>query len=517
MIDRSFALVAYLSKVLSLYRAFYNPFAGARSWLLGPCVLLVLTGGLCPGISARADGLTVRLSLVSLSPAVVKIEGETLRARDIWSFRNTYGRVIGLGERIDNFRATDSAGLSVAVLRLGIVDFKSERPVSHFSYQVCVTEPANSLDEAHVSWLNEQFGYLMLADLLPSIAPEQQHSAAVQIEFRLPPNWEIASSAQVNREGRFAVPDPDTAVFFIGNDLRVRHKQIGGTEFLFAAVGAWPFPGDYVTAIAARIIKDHARHTGFEIPDRAVLMLAPYRGKEGAERWTAETRGSNVVLLLGPNSPPDVLLGRLSVILTHELFHLWVPGALSFIGDYDWFFEGFTLYQALCSAVRLGLIDFQEYLSTMARVYDSYLATSDRDRLSLVDASRQRWTIGSSLVYDKGMLVGFLCDLSLRILSRNRRSLDNLYRELFRQQRAGGPRVDGNEVLINLLNRELGMEQFTRHYLSTPGAVRLETELSVFGLMVESSDNHSRLKVIQGLSNEERRLLESLGYRKPRQ
>ena len=189
-------------------------------------------------------------------------------------------------------------------------------------------------------------------------------------------------------------------------------------------------------------------------------------------------------------------------------------GALSFFGDYDWFYEGFTLYLALRSAVRLGFIDFQEYLSTMARVYDSYLATIDRDQFSLVEASQRRWTIASSLVYDKGMLIAFLCDLSLRSNSGNRRSLDNVYRELFRQQPLGGASADGNEVLINLLNREQGSERFTKRYISTPSAVRLETEVPAFGLMVESSDNRSHLKVIRTLSNQQRQLLRSLGYRK---
>jgi predicted metalloprotease with PDZ domain len=378
------------------------------------------------GLSAKAQALTVRLRVVSLSPAIIRMDGDLRQPSDTWSFLNTYGRVIGLGERIENFSVTDALGNSVAVRRISPADFKSEKPVSHFSYQVRVSEPSNSADEAHVSWLNEQGGFLMLADLLPSMVNEPQRSVGVQIALRLPDYWNIATSAQANREGLYEVPDPIPAVFFVGKDLRVKHKQIRGVEFLFTSAGEWPFPNDSVTDTAARIIRDHARHVGFELHGRVMLMLAPFPGTVGADRWTAETRGSNVVLLLGRKSPPDVLLGRLSVVLTHELFHLWVPGALLLAGDYDWFYEGFTLYQALRAAVRLGFIDFQEYLSTMARVYDSYLATTDRDRLSLIEASQRRWTNSSSLVYDKGMLVAFLFDLGLRNASRNMRSLDDV-------------------------------------------------------------------------------------------
>ena len=492
------------------------PASIARRWPWGCSLLLVAaTGLLCCAANARAQAVTVRLKIASLSPAIIRIDGDFRQKSDTWSFLNTSGRVIGLGERIEKLTGVDSNGDNVLVRKISPAEFKSEKPVSHFTYEVRVSEPSNPADGAHVSWLNEHGGYLMLADLLPSMASEHKGPSGVQIEFQLPSHWDIASSAQASREGQYEVPDPVDAVFFVGRDLRVKHKQIGSAEVLFASVGEWSLPSDSVTATAAMIMRDHARRAGFEFHGRAVLMLAPYPGTVGAERWTAETRGSNVVLLLGRHSPPDVLLGRLGVVLTHELFHLWVPGALSFDGDYDWFYEGFTLYQALRSSVRLGFIDFQEYLSTMARVYDAYLATTDRDRLSLVEASQRRWTIASSLVYDKGMLVAFLCDLGLRSASGNRRSLDDVYRELFRRQRLGAARADGNESIISLLNQVLGNEQFTRRYISTPGAIRLESELAAYGLVVESSDNRSRLKV-GDLSNEQRRVLGSLGYRKAR-
>ena len=504
-----------MRKVLTKVRSLFNPPPRERRWSLVRCLVLAVAGGLCYAGGAEAQSLTARLKVASVSPPVIRIDGDLPDASGTWSFRNTYGRVIGLGERIEHLTVADSMGNSVSVRRLGPAEFKSEKPVSHFSYEVRVTEPSNSANGAHVSWLNEHGGYLMLADLLPSIAGEPKRSG-VQIEFQLPEHWSIASSAQANRAGRYDVPNPIQAVFFIGQDLRLRRKQIGSMEFLFATAGEWPFSSDYVTDTAARIIKDHARHVGFELQGRAMLMLASFPGTVGAERWTAETRGSNVVLLLGRNSSREALLGRLSVVLTHELFHLWVPAALSLDGDYDWFFEGFTLYQALRSAVRLGFIDFQEYLSTMARVYDSYLATIDRDNLSLVEAAQRRWTIASSLVYDKGMLVAFLCDLELRRASRNRRSLDNVYRELFRQQGLGATRADGNESIINLINHELGNEQFTRRHISTPAAISLKTELAAYGLMVESFDNRSHLKVIEDLNNDQRRVLGSLGYRKAR-
>ena len=106
-------------------------------------------------------------------------------------------------------------------------------------------------------------------------------------------------------------------------------------------------------------------------------------------------------------------MAKLGIVLSHELFHLWVPNSLSLKGDYDWFFEGFTLYQALRTDLRLGLISFDDYLATIAKVYDSYRSSVDADRISLIEASERRWTTSSSLVYEKGMLVAFIYDLML--------------------------------------------------------------------------------------------------------
>jgi len=114
-------------------------------------------------------------------------------------------------------------------------------------------------------------------------------------------------------------------------------------------------------------------------------MLAPLPASQSTAFWRAETRGSSVILLLDPRARREKWIPQLGVIFTHEILHLWVPNSLRLKGDYDWFFEGFTLYEALLVALDLKLITFKEYLNTIARVYDSYLSYADD--LSLIEAS----------------------------------------------------------------------------------------------------------------------------------
>jgi predicted metalloprotease with PDZ domain len=240
-----------------------------------------------------------------------------------------------------------------------------------------------------------------------------------------------------------------------------------------------------------------------------VVLLAPFSGAVGPERWTADTRGTTVVLLLGSNASGRALLARLGVVLAHELFHLWVPNTLALEGDYDWFFEGFTLYQALLTCIRLNLIKFEEYLNTMARVYDSYRSMPDHDKLSLIEASERRWTAAPTFVYDKGMLVAFVHDLMLRHLTQNRTSGADIYPQLFRTARTGPG--NANEVIMSILNQP-GMKQFFERYVQNPGDIALDPTLAPFGLRVETKDLRTRILINKELTTEQVKLLRSLGY-----
>ncbi len=465
---------------------------------------------LCAG-DDKAQTLRARVSVLSLSPVRLKIEGEIPDGAEQWSFLNAYGGIVGLADRIHNLTLADSAGNDVSVRSLAPGEFRSEKKATHFTYEVNASAPQNFADASHISWLNSDYGYLMPVDLLPNLSNATAIRDVV-LDFVLPQNWSIASSIQPDANQQFRLPEPATSVFFLSRALREKRKRIGQMEFAFATSGDWAFSDEDATRIAAKVLKDYAKQVGHDLDRRSVLMLAALPGSFGAEHWSAETRGSNIVLLLGRNSPRDVLVGKLSVVLTHELFHLWVPNGLSLDGSYDWFFEGFTLYQALRTAVRLGFVTFQEYLNTLARVYDSYLATPDRDRLSLIEASQQRWTSATSIVYDKGMLVAFAYDLMLHEVSEDRRSLDDVYRELFRRFPQSAKRVDGNEAIVSLLNEELGSREFAERYITGRSDIALETLLSRYGLIVETVGDRKRLTVKPDLPRRQRQLLRSLGY-----
>jgi len=166
------------------------------------------------------------------------------------------------------------------------------------------------------------------------------------------------------------------------------------------------------------------------------------------------------------------------------------------------------LYTALVTALDLKFIDFDEYLRTMARVYDSYL--SRPDDLSLIDASERRWTSGNSVVYDKGMLVAFLYDLTITRESSGRNRLINLYRELF--SKAPEP-ADGNEAIISLLSSSPAEADLARKYIQSSKELELESTLASYGLRLDTTGKSSTFRLNNELRPDQKLLLKSLGYR----
>ncbi len=477
------------------------------------CLRLVLLAASCllvGSVAAHAETLTARISVISTAPARVRVEGERDKPSRAWSFRNVYANVMNLGERIENLKLYDGGGAEVQVRRLAPGEYEASGAASRFVYEVKLDAPLFEGDAAHVSWLTPERGFLMPGDLLPLAGGEQASGA--RVTFSLPEKWAIASSTKAGAAGQFELADFERAVFFVGQSLRERRGRIGTMEFVFATAGEWAFSDEEALALAERILKEHAETFGGAAGERVMLALSPFPRAAGADRWSAETRGTTVTLLVGKSPSRTAALAQLSFPLAHELFHLWVPNALRLEGSYDWFYEGFTLYQALAAAVRLELLTFQDYLNALARAFDAYKTSQGREQLSLLKASERRWTLSPSLIYNKGMLVAFLYDLTLRQQTKNKRSLPDVYRELFRLARASQQRRDGNSAALAALNNAGDVQALTRRYVEDTGEIELQSAVAPFGLKVETFGARTRISVTDSLSGSQRDLLRKFGY-----
>src|SRR5688500_20073568 len=103
---------------------------------------------------------------------------------------------------------------------------------------------------------------------------------------------------------------------------------------------------------AARVMEKYVELTGYRLPVRPMIMIAPLPVATGVTKWRAQTRGSTVLLLMDPQAQVAKWKVQLEIIFTHEVLHLWVPNALRLRGDYVWRSEEHTsALQSPCDLV----------------------------------------------------------------------------------------------------------------------------------------------------------------------
>src|ERR1041385_7778618 len=162
-------------------------------------------------------------------------------------------------------------------------------------------------------------------------------------------------------------------------------------------------------------------------------------------------------------SPRFIGTPLLASVGEHEIFHAWnvkrLRPAEMVPYRYDqpepttllWVSEGITDYYADLALVRGRVIDSTAFLS----LTDEKRQHVDRTvPIALEDASLTTWihpTDGTQdIYYDKGSLAGLLLDILIRDASDNRRSLDDVMRELYgstyRKGKGFAPAEGGAEV-----------------------------------------------------------------------
>ena len=454
--------------------------------------LCAFAGILCvAAINAQA---TVTVTISVEGPGQVKVEAELSAPTRSWSFRNAYAGALGFAERVKDFRATGASGQDAGAKKIASGEFRSERDATRIAYTVDLSS-ASAVDVPHISWLTGGRGFLMFADLIP------RDIEKLSAEFKLPFGWMVESSISPDKNGNYEVLEPEKAVFIAGNSLR----KTSNTNLELVVSGTWPFKDEKTFDAATQVMKQYTALTGFSLPGTSLIAIAPF--VLGGSKWKAETRGATVILLIDPAASFNSWIGQLKVIFTHEMLHLWVPNSLQLEGDYDWFFEGFTLYVALRAALDLKVINFKGFLETLAGAYDAYI--SYPDDVSLIQASETRWTSGFNQVYVKGMLVAFLYDLKIRKESGGKAVLADRYRELFDGRVAAN--ANGNDVIIALLDAGPAMSGFGRLYVENNTKLELEQLLPSYGLTLDASGKKSQLQVSRSLSAEQKQLLRSLG------
>ncbi|MEW8500367.1 MAG: peptidase M61, partial [Candidatus Thiodiazotropha taylori] len=159
---------------------------------------------------------------------------------------------------------------------------------------------------------------------------------------------------------------------------------------------------------------------------------------------------------------------RLLALCSHEYFHLWNVKRITpevFLEQSTqqevytrqlWVFEGITSYYDELMLVRSGVISKQDYFEMLAETVTRVMRGSGRFKQTLEESSFDVWTkfykqdenAPNAIVsyYAKGTLFALLLDLTIRLQSNGRFSLDQVMREMWLRYGKQGKGVPENGI-----------------------------------------------------------------------
>jgi predicted metalloprotease with PDZ domain len=342
---------------------------------------------------------------------------------------------------------------------------------------------------------------LMLDDLLPQM---EGKSAIVTIEP--PVGWKIFTTETETSPGIFRVRDLEKAVFYLGKDLRVVRAKaptvvISGNEWLFKDTDA----GE----MSAKIFDEYSKLFGPIKDVSPIVRIGRFPTHQMIGSWEADTRGQSVTIASMDTPFRSQSLQRLHEQLRHELFHLWVPGRLNLTGRYDWFYEGFAMYQSLKTGVAGNQIRFEDYLDTLSRAR-SIDGAGDR-RLSLLDLSSTRWTGGNTRVYARGMLAAFVTDLAMMRASGVKRSVTDLIAAIVRKHSPPAAETDANAAILAEFRSRPELVAVVDKLITGSDRFDLPDLMNAAGLEVVRTGSSETIKMVAKPSGKQKDLLRRLG------
>ena len=333
---------------------------------------------------------------------------------------------------------------------------------------------AVTLDNA-AAWSQADFALVNGTNIFPY--PEGRgFEFPATVTVKTQPGWlvatgmEPAGAAGTYRESNYH--DLVDKPFFIGR-FDVDSQQVEGHWHRLVT-----YPVGALSGPARSLIWDQIEKT---VPKMAaVFRETPWRTYSTLMVFTREVGGGSALehtnSHVGIYNPGFVGNPLLASITDHEIFHAWNVKRLrpADMWPYDysrpqptpwlWVSEGITDYYADLALVRGGVVDSAGFLGLTDGKMQQI---AEEPPTALEDASLTTWISpvdGSQYqYYPKGSLAGFMLDVLIRDASDNRRSLDDVLRELYGAAYKKGRGFTGKDWW-SAVSRAAGGRSFTEFY-----------------------------------------------------
>lgn len=467
--------------------------------------ILFLIGLLIPALASAQD-VEVKVEVRDSAGSNVFVSGRfpsnsSVRLRRNLSFTRSFLGYEKLGERVSDVQLKNAAGNAVSFQVPVPGEFVADSEFAEWSYTIDLTPRKEKNAAAHISWLTKDAGLLMLGDVLPAFK-QNGFASSAKVTIVLPDGWHQLENRV---DGIVESKDVRSEVVTVGKNIRYRKTWVDKTSVTICIQGEWLFTGDEITNFAGQIYKQLRTVFNGDPTNDVLVNMYRFPGDLPSGQWQAETRGRNITIISSDMGFKTQSVQRLNEQLRHEMFHLWIPNGVNLSGNYDWFYEGFALYQSLKTGVALNAIRFDDLLDTLSRAQS--IDARQTNRLSLIDASGKRWSGADTYIYARGMVTAFLFDIQLLNASKGKRSVETLIRDLYAKHRFPAERTDGNSAVLSIAAQYPELAPLIERYVKGDGKFEWQSELALAGLEAKPA-----LSVIAKPSGRQKDMLDSLGY-----
>lgn len=408
---------------------------------------------------------------------------------------------------VENFKATDENDEKLKWEKSSVNSWKvipGDSKKIILNYDLKTTRPFVA-----TSYVEEEKAYIIPAASFFHIAGNINHPATVIVD---PGNkWNRVATgldSVIGKKFTYTAPDFDILYdcpILIGNLEELEPFTVQGISHRFIGHQLGDFDRQQFMADLKKIVEASVKIIG-HIPYKQYTFIAIGPGAGGIEHLNNTTFSFSGA---GLNNRGGRI--RLLHFLAHEYFHHYNVKRIRPIElgpfDYDhgsrtkmlWVSEGLSVYYEYLVVKRAGISTEEELLDALRNNMISFENKPGRLFQSLTQASWETWSDGpfgrsgddaykTISYYDKGPVAGLLLDLRIRHETKNKKSLDDvmrvLYREYYLEKKRGFTEVEFNSVCEQIAGSNL--EDFFE-YISTTKEIDYPTYLDYAGLSIDTT------------------------------
>jgi len=304
------------------------------------------------------------------------------------------------------------------------------------------------------SFLDETHGYLIPAATFLYIEGQLYRSALVTVESL--PEWpDVATGLDIvpGKKNTYVADDFDVLFdcpILIGKLEELPRFEVGGKPHRFIGYQLGNFDRLKFMDDLKKVVEGASGIIG-DIPYKHYTFLAIGPGRGGIEHLNSTTISFDGSQLNTPEGRT-----RMLSFIAHEYFHHYNVKRIRPIelGPFDyqnggrtrslWVSEGLSVYYEYIVLKRMGLMTNDEFWNALRNNMMNVENKPGRLYQSVAQASYETWSDGpfgrtgdemnkTISYYDKGPVLGLLLDLKLRHQTKNKRSLDDVMRYLYKQ------------------------------------------------------------------------------------